>query len=265
MLRFWSCTRVCIWLEKLVSVSLYISSAQACNDGYEALITDCCFWALSLLLFHLQPLAPLHFRWASEPPMASQASASTQSSSSSQSQAGSRRLSPKSLVQFNFTQAIRHQSDNYLVWKSQFLPAIRGHKLPGYLDGSPPCPELDPDDPARGEDVEHWQSQDEIIQQHMYSSITKEVRTQLVGCTTSHQSWRALEGLFASPSKSPEFFNCRFSCTVPKRQALRCPISSPEWRKNSQRGRSCRPSSLRKGANSSSPGRSGLRIWLGGL
>lgn len=136
--------------------------------------------------------------------MASQASASTQSSSSSssQSKAGPRRLSAKALVQFNFTQPIRLHSDNYLVWKSQFLPAIRGHKLLGHLDGSLPCPELDPDDPASAEDVEDWQSQDEIIQQHMYSSITKEVRTQLVRCTTSHQSWRALEELFASPSES---------------------------------------------------------------
>ena len=105
-------------------------------------------------------------------------------------------------MQFNYTMPIRLESHNFLVWKAQFLLAIRGNHLLGFIDGSLPCPSLVADDPESIQDVEYWLSQDEFIKQLMYTSISEEVMNQLVGCNTSFESWKALEDLYASPSKS---------------------------------------------------------------
>ena len=105
--------------------------------------------------------------------MASQATSASSSSSisSTSSKSSNQCLSARKLVQFNYALPIRLESHNFLVWKTQFLPAIRGNRLLGFLDGSLPCPSLNPDDPESEEDVDFWHSQDEFIQQLMCTSV----------------------------------------------------------------------------------------------
>lgn len=37
---------------------------------------------------------------------------------------------------------VKLDSKNYLIWKFQFMPLLKGYALQGYVDGSLPCPSL---------------------------------------------------------------------------------------------------------------------------
>ena len=41
---------------------------------------------------------------------------------------------------FNFTVPIKLDRQNYLMWKSQVLPSIRGNELEGFINNTKPCP-----------------------------------------------------------------------------------------------------------------------------
>lgn len=36
--------------------------------------------------------------------------------------------------------SVKPENHNYLLWKSQFLPVLHANRLPGFVDGSCPCP-----------------------------------------------------------------------------------------------------------------------------
>lgn len=41
---------------------------------------------------------------------------------------------------FSHPHIIKLDRNNYILWKSQVLPAIRDYDLGGYIDGTHPCP-----------------------------------------------------------------------------------------------------------------------------
>ncbi|KAG8379540.1 hypothetical protein BUALT_Bualt07G0099600 [Buddleja alternifolia] len=96
---------------------------------------------------------------------------------------------------------------NYLLWRIQILPLIKGLRLVGYIDGtypSPPSHHLDPDsnqivpNPA----FSQWEQQDNLLMSALLNSLTEEVVCLVVGATTSHAIWKTLEHAFASPSQA---------------------------------------------------------------
>ncbi|KAL5577155.1 hypothetical protein UlMin_018854 [Ulmus minor] len=90
---------------------------------------------------------------------------------------------------------------------------IRGHKLDAYLLGSLPCPpELILVEPiTQGKagvglklnlEYEQWVVNDQLLMGWLYGSINESITTQVIGCLTSTNLWKALENLHGANSKS---------------------------------------------------------------
>lgn len=90
-------------------------------------------------------------------------------------------------------------STNYLLWKAQVIPILRGVQLHGYLDGTTyvlaakiivgtNAEAKTTDNP----DYQNWVVQDQTILRGLLSSMTEDVLSQLTCCTdTSKQVWDA--------------------------------------------------------------------------
>ncbi|KAK1621184.1 hypothetical protein QYE76_026701 [Lolium multiflorum] len=102
---------------------------------------------------------------------------------------------------------IKLTSDNYMFWRAQVGPLLRGHMLMGYVDGSFVCP--DPHvvvshagslhsqpNPAH----QHWIQQDQAILSGFVSSMTEGVLSMIMFAGTSRVAWETLSGAFASTS-----------------------------------------------------------------
>ena len=93
----------------------------------------------------------------------------------------------------NFTLSIKLERGNYLIWKSQILPILRGHGLDGFVTGMKPCPNefinVAGDSFGLNQMVNpnyfYRQRQDQLILGWMIASMSEGVVGQIVGCTTS--------------------------------------------------------------------------------
>ena len=96
--------------------------------------------------------------------------------------------------------------DNYLVWRAQVLPAIRGARLVGILDGSivQPSPTIKTQKADQSiEEVENpaydrWVEQDQHLLSYLLSTMTKEVLVQVSSCEHAAEVWNAIKDMFAS-------------------------------------------------------------------
>jgi hypothetical protein len=83
--------------------------------------------------------------------------------------------------------------DNYVLWKAQVLPPIRGARLIGFLDGSAKQPEetmevvqtdktkIVVDNP----EYATWLAHDQIVLAFLYNSISKEILGQVATMSTA--------------------------------------------------------------------------------
>jgi hypothetical protein len=104
---------------------------------------------------------------------------------------------------------IKLTCDNYLLWKAQIVPYLRGQHLFGFLDGSRPVPlqsltittdgtlKLQPNP-----DFQAWLIQNQMILSALISSLTENILAYLVKCTTSREVWLTLECMFTAHSRA---------------------------------------------------------------
>ena len=104
---------------------------------------------------------------------------------------------------------IKLTRDNYLLWKAQIIPYLRGQHLFGFLDGSRPTPPQTPTVPAAdistpqpNADYQAWLVQDQMILSALISSLTKNILAYVVKCTTSREVWLTLERMFTAHSRA---------------------------------------------------------------
>ena len=101
--------------------------------------------------------------------------------------------------------------DNYVVWKAQVLPAVRGARLTGYLDGTTPEPsktikvqkadkseEEEQDNPAHAA----WIAQDQQLLSYLLSTLSREILIQAADEETTYDLWKKLSGMYSSQSKA---------------------------------------------------------------
>lgn len=85
---------------------------------------------------------------------------------------------------------------NFLLWKAQILPAVRGARMEGYLTGATAAPAklidakdgdkiVKKDNPAYDE----WVVADQQLLGFLLSTVSKEVLTQVVNMHTAAQVW----------------------------------------------------------------------------
>ncbi|GAV67816.1 UBN2_3 domain-containing protein, partial [Cephalotus follicularis] len=84
---------------------------------------------------------------------------------------------------------------NYLLWRTQLVPFLRGQKLLGFVDGSNPCPPLtilvdDHTNPEPNPAATLWQDQDQLLFSLLISSLIEFIIPTVVRLPTFHEVWR---------------------------------------------------------------------------
>jgi hypothetical protein len=100
--------------------------------------------------------------------------------------------------------------DNWILWKAQFLPAIRGAQLIHYLNEEtivPPTEIIATTDDKKSIKIPNpeykiWVAQDQQVLSYLLNSVTREILGYLATKVTTTSAWTALEELFASQSES---------------------------------------------------------------
>lgn len=103
--------------------------------------------------------------------------------------------------------SIKLTSRNFLFWRTQLVPFLRGQNLLGYVDDSLTCPaatvvESDDQPPDPNPLFTAWVQQDQSILSLLISSFSEEVMHLAVGRTTARSVWTAVEQAFGSSSRA---------------------------------------------------------------
>lgn len=103
------------------------------------------------------------------------------------------------LIPMHQAVSIHLTKTNFVLWRAQLLPYLRGTKLMGYLGGSLPAPAkhvaASSTDGAKlisNPEYESWYNQDQQVLSGLLSSIGEEVLQDVVPATTSKQAWDIL-------------------------------------------------------------------------
>ncbi|XP_019200264.1 PREDICTED: uncharacterized protein LOC109193893 [Ipomoea nil] len=105
---------------------------------------------------------------------------------------------------------------NFLFWRTQLVPFLRGQGLLGYVTGDTPCPPTTLESPASGEAASGattttttsnpahglWIQQDQSILSLLVSSMADEVLYLVVGRTTSHEVWSSITAALGSSTRA---------------------------------------------------------------
>lgn len=116
---------------------------------------------------------------------------------------------------------------NFLLWKAQVMPALRGAQVTGLLDGTDAAP------PAMVEQQQSdksmvavpnplyapWLSKDQQVLSYLMNSLSKEVLIQFTGKENTYDLWTGITTLFASQSQS-RITNLRIAITTTKKGAM---------------------------------------------
>ena len=118
--------------------------------------------------------------------------------------------------------SLKLTNNNFLFWRTQVVPFLRGHELLGFVDGSNPCPPATlpavavvppASNPTAGESSAippaqpnplhaTWVRQDQAVLSMLISSLSPEVMHLAVGCPTSQALWQSLEQALASSTRA---------------------------------------------------------------
>ena len=100
--------------------------------------------------------------------------------------------------------------DNFLFWKAQILPPLRGAQLDRLLDGSRAAPTKTIDVEAADKSIKKvdnpeyalWVAQDQQVLGYLLNSLSKDVLIQVLEAKTAAQAWAAITSLFSAHSKA---------------------------------------------------------------
>uniref|UniRef100_A0A2N9I5M9 Reverse transcriptase Ty1/copia-type domain-containing protein n=1 Tax=Fagus sylvatica TaxID=28930 RepID=A0A2N9I5M9_FAGSY len=131
------------------------------------------------------------------------------SSSSGLLSTSSQNTTTPSLTPIQHLITIKLNQDNYLLWKAQIVPYLKGQNLFGFIDGSLPSPpsilpqtSTDLTQPPLNLDFLTWQRQDQMILSALIPSLFETILAYVVKCTTSREVWTTLECMFTTQSRA---------------------------------------------------------------
>ena len=99
--------------------------------------------------------------------------------------------------------------ENFLFWKAQILPSLRGAEVMGLLDGSdsPPSKTLEVDDGEKKKVVTNpayssWHVRDQHVLGFLLKSMTQDILAQVLDLEHAADVWGAIAALYSSQSKA---------------------------------------------------------------
>ncbi|KAK1607649.1 hypothetical protein QYE76_031322 [Lolium multiflorum] len=116
---------------------------------------------------------------------------------------------------------------NYLVWQSQVLPAVRGARLMGYLDGTTkePTETIEVDDEKGGKVTvsnpayEKWITTDQQVLSYLLNTLSMDILLSVTGLATASEVYAAIKAMFSSQSRT-RVANLRVALINTKRENL---------------------------------------------
>ncbi|KAJ3704768.1 hypothetical protein LUZ61_008473 [Rhynchospora tenuis] len=111
-------------------------------------------------------------------------------------------------IQFTHQIHTALDQENFLIWKSQILPVLKGYGLIGFIDGSRQAPNqfINGANGAQSVNPEYetWIQQDQLILAWILSSVSTSILAQVVNCETSATLWSKIQQIYASQSIARE-------------------------------------------------------------
>ena len=108
----------------------------------------------------------------------------------------------------SFTASIKLGRGNFLVWESIVLPLIQGNRLEGHINGpivAPLCmvpsPTL-PDTNIQNPEFDEWYATDRMLLGWLRNTMSQDVSTQLIHCTSTRELWQEARDLTCATSKA---------------------------------------------------------------
>lgn len=95
----------------------------------------------------------------------------------------------ESMITLNLPISTKLTHTNFLTWKSQILPVIKGYNLGSYLE-------------ARTSNSDFSDQQDQLILAWMRSSLTESIQAQMVSCNSTAELWSSLTQIFSATSRA---------------------------------------------------------------
>jgi len=96
--------------------------------------------------------------------------------------------------------------DNFLLWKAQVLPPIRGAQLEDILDGTDLAPAKTIEDDKKqvvpNSAYSIWLAKDQQVLGYIVNSLSTTVLAQVATLKSASEVWRALEGMYSAQSRA---------------------------------------------------------------
>lgn len=91
---------------------------------------------------------------------------------------------------------VKLTSSNFLLWKRQFLPMIKGCGLYYHIEGDELIPELLLDNNQPNPAYISWVREDQLVLSWIVASVFEGILPQLVGAETARKAWTKLVTAF---------------------------------------------------------------------
>ncbi|KAF5464109.1 hypothetical protein F2P56_014216 [Juglans regia] len=104
--------------------------------------------------------------------------------------------SPSNLI------TVKLNNENYLLWKAQIMPYLRGQNLFGHIDWTIVPPQLLDASSKPTSAFLAWQQQDQAIMSVLISSLSEPLIAHVLRASSSLEIWDILKALFAANSQA---------------------------------------------------------------
>ncbi|KAL9447356.1 hypothetical protein AB3S75_014926 [Citrus x aurantiifolia] len=113
-------------------------------------------------------------------------------------------------INFSFTNPIKLDRSNYLLWRSQVLASIRSNRLEDFVTGAKSVPDkclLLTEADGSTQQIENpeyqiWRSQDQTLLGWLLSSLSEGILSLVINCESSFDIWKTLEKKFGVQSEA---------------------------------------------------------------
>ena len=109
---------------------------------------------------------------------------------------------PASLQSLNHALPIKLDHNNYIIWKTQMENEFFANGFEEFIEGTKPCPSKELPMGEINPEFVQWRRFNRMVLRWLYSTLTLDIMSQIIGHQTSHDAWMALQRIFSASSKA---------------------------------------------------------------